>query len=164
LSFQTGRPRRLKLRLSATLAILAAALLLSISLGSAENSNQLSLSIYVDNDFTKALVAGYACQPDSLSHLDWSECIYEEETGMLYAVTGSLIELQSQGGILRFPLSGDYDEYHAIFYIPSGAELREIDCSYGLEFLSSSYNDSLVLNVQGFDVSDPEVVIQFLIF
>ncbi|NPV63806.1 MAG: hypothetical protein HPY61_14480 [Methanotrichaceae archaeon] len=129
----------------------------------ADDYKQLSLSVYVDEDLSKALVAGYICDPSGLSFLNSSERIYEQDTGMLYAVTDSLVKSQGQSWDIAFPLSGYYDEYHAIFYIPGGAELKEMDCSQGLVFLSSNYNDSLVLNVHGFDITDPEVNIRFSI-
>jgi hypothetical protein len=131
------------------------------SIATAEDYKQLSLSIYVDDDFAKALVAGYVYELSGLSFLNASERIYEQETGMLYAVTDSLIKSGENSWTMTFPLSGNYDEYHAIFYIPGGAKLNEIECSQGLAFLSSNYNNSLVLNVQGFDLTDPVVSISF---
>jgi hypothetical protein len=149
--------------LSKKLAVLAVALLIiyPLQVSCSEGSGQLSLSFYVNDDLEKALIVGYIGDPSSLSFLNTSDKIYEETTGMLYAVTDSLIEQEGGVWALKLPLEGYYDDYHAIFYIPGSADLKEVDCSQGLEFLASTYNDSLVLNVQGFDLSDPEVCIIF---
>lgn len=127
----------------------------------ANGSGQISLSIYVDNGSTNALVVGYVDNPEGLPFLNASGQIYEEDTGMLYDVTDSLIKPDGKSWCLKFPLKGYYDEYHVVFYIPGMVELKEMDCSEGLEFLASSYNNSLIINVQGFDVSNPEVAISY---
>jgi hypothetical protein len=127
----------------------------------ADGSGQVSLSIYVDDDFGKALVVGYIDDYDRLPFLNASGQIYEKDTGMVYAVTGSLIDKDGSDWYLKFPLKGSYDEYHAVFYIPGKVDLREVDCSNGLDFLSSSYNGSLVLDVHGFDLKDPAVSISY---
>jgi hypothetical protein len=87
--------------------------------------------------------------------------IYEEDTGMVYAVTDSLIDADGSLFVLNFPLNGSFDEYHAVFYIPGKVDVRKIDCSKGLDFLSSSYNGSLVLDVHGFDLADPAVALSY---
>lgn len=81
----------------------------------------------------------------------------------MYAVTDSLLKHEGEGWRLKFPVKGYYDEYHTVFCIPGGFKLTEINCSKGIEFLSSSYNGSLVLDVQGFDLTDPEVSISYTI-
>ncbi len=125
------------------------------------DSGQVSLSIYVDDDFGKALVVGYMDNPDSLSFLSASGKIYEEDTGMVYVVTDSLVGAEGSDWCLKFPLKGNYEEYHAVFYIPGNVDLKKVDCSKGLDFLSSNYNGSLVLDVHGFDLTDPAVSISY---
>ncbi len=142
------------------LLALAAVLLVLPALG-ADELGQVSLSIYVDDDFGKALVVGYIDDPESLPFLDAAGQIYEEDTGMVYAVTDSLVGAEGSDWCLKFPLEGDYNEYHAVFYIPGNVDLKKVDCSKGLDFLSSSYNGSLVLDVHGFDLTDPEVSISY---
>lgn len=83
------------------------------------------------------------------------------ENGQLYAVTYSLLKQEGYGRRLKFPVKGHYDEYHTVFYIPGGFRLTEINCSRGFEFLSSSYNGSLVLDLQGFDLTDSAVSISY---
>jgi hypothetical protein len=142
------------------LGLIVAALLVLPALGD-DRAGQASLSIYVDDDFGKALVVGYIDDPGSLPFLMAVGQIYEEDTGMVYAVTDSLIEADGSISRLNFPLKGNFDEYHAVFYIPGKVDLREIDCSRGLDFLSSSYNGSLVLDVHGFDLADPAVALSY---
>lgn len=141
-------------------SVLPAVLLILPALG-AGGSGQVSLSIYVDDDFGKALVVGYIDDSECLPFLNAFGQIYEEDTGMVYAVTDSLIETEGDAWSLKFPLKGYYDEYHAVFYIPGNVDLREVDCSQGLDFLSSSYDGSLVLDVHGFDLTDPAVSISY---
>ncbi len=126
-----------------------------------DGSGQVSLSIYVDDGFGKALVVGYIDDFGRLSSMNASGQIYEEDTGMVYAVADLLIKADGDVWCLKFPLKGRYDEYHAVFYIPGNVDLREVDCSKGLDFLSSSYNGSLVLDVHGFDLTDPAVSISY---
>ncbi len=147
-------------KLMVLLSVLSAVLLILPALGAGE-SGQVSLSIYVDDDFGKALVVGYIDDPDGLPFLNDSGQIYEEDTGMVYAVTDSLVRNDGSDWYLKFPLKGNYDEYHAVFYIPGNVDLKEVDCSKGLDFLSSNFNGSLVLDVHGFDLIDPAVSISY---
>lgn len=147
--------------LSSTAIATAIAMLLIFPALGADSLGQVSLSIYVEEESGKALVVGCIDDPKYLPFLNASEQIYEEDTGLLYAVTDSLIKTEGDSCSLEFPVKGNFDEYHAVFYIPGGFELQEIDCSQGLEFLSSSYNGSLVLDVHGFDQSDPTVAISY---
>jgi hypothetical protein len=144
----------------AGLRLLAFFLFILPAIGNGE-SGLASLSIYVDDDFGKALVVGYIDDPESLPFPMASGQIYEKETGMLYAVTDSLIYAQGSAYRLEFPLKGSFDECHAVFYIPGNVDMKEIDCSQGMDFLSSSYNGSLVLDVHGFDLTDPTVEISY---
>jgi hypothetical protein len=146
---------------SVKLMVLLFAVLLTLPALCAGESGQVSLSIYVDDDFGKALVVGYINNPASLAFLNDSGQIYEEDTGMVYAVTDSLIGADGNTWCLKFPLKGNFDEYHAAFYIPGKVDLSEVDCSKGLDFLSSSYNGSLVVGVHGFDLTDPSVSISY---
>jgi len=147
---------------SAKLAGLSIALLLIFTSAGIGEARQLFLNIYVtDTNMKKALVVGDVDDPESLPFLNSSDHIYEEN-GQLYAVTDSLLEESDQGWRLKFAPSGYYDEYHAVFYIPGNFELTEINCSEGLEFLSSTYNGSIVLDVQGFDLTDPVVSLSYI--
>jgi hypothetical protein len=109
-----------------------------------------------ESSANEALVVGNTDTPSGLAFLNSSDHIYEEN-GQLYATTNSLLRQGDQGWTLDFPVSGHYDEYHAVFYIPGGYVLNQINCTQGLEVLSSNYNGTLVLDVQGYDLTDPAV-------
>ncbi len=138
------------------------ALLLIISSASMGEGKQLFLNVYVDDTSSKkTLIVGNV---DDISGLPFmnscSERIYEEN-GQLYAVCESILKDDARGWVLDFPANGYYDEYHAVFYIPGNYEFSQINCTQGLEFLSSTYNGTLVLDVQGFDLTDPGVRLSY---
>lgn len=138
------------------------AMLLIICSASMGEGKQLFLNVYVDDTSEKkALIVGNV---DDISGLPFmnssSERIYEEN-GQLYAVCESLLKDDAQGWSLSFPVNGHYDEYHAVFYIPGNYEFNQINCTSGLEFLSSTYKGTLVLDVQGFDLTDPTVCLSY---
>jgi hypothetical protein len=142
------------------LTILLTALLLVAPVESASESRSLFLNVYVDAvTAEKALVVGYDNNPEGLPFFNATGNLYEN--GQLYAVTESLLSRNGQDWRLEFPVKGYYDEYHAVFYIPGGFEITQINCSKGIEFLSSSYDGSLVLDLQGYDLTDPKVSLDY---
>jgi hypothetical protein len=142
---------------SLKLASAAMALLHLLSSAASGGGRQLFLNVYVD-DITseKALVVGNVDDISGLAFLNDSEKIYEDN-GQIYAVCDSLVEKDGDGWRLSFPASGYYEEYHAIFLVSGGLAFQKINCTEGLEFLSTSYNGAVVLDVQGFDLKDPAV-------
>ncbi|OPY54353.1 MAG: hypothetical protein A4E48_00338 [Methanosaeta sp. PtaU1.Bin060] len=140
--------------------ILLPAMLLASLVGSASENQSLFLNVYVgDVAAEKALVVGYDDNPEGLPFFNATKDLYED--GQLYAVTESLLYRDGQDLRLEFPVKGYYDEYHVVFYIPGEIELTEISCSQGIEFLSSIYDGSLVLDLQGFDLTDPVVSLDY---
>jgi len=117
---------------------------------------QLFLNVYVDGTPGKALVVGNVDDASGLTFLDGSESIHEDN-GQIYAVCDSLIKKDGDGWALSFPAGGYYDEYHAVFFVPGGFTFHEINCTDGLEILSTAYNGSIILDVQGFELKDPTV-------
>ncbi|MCK9567268.1 MAG: hypothetical protein WA137_11120 [Methanothrix sp.] len=117
---------------------------------------QLFLNVYVDGTPGKALVVGNVDDISGLAFLNTSDKIYEDN-GQLYAVCDSLVEKDGDGWKLSFPVSGDFDEYHAVFFVSGGFAFQEINCTEGLEILSTAHNDSIVLDVQGYGLTDPVV-------
>lgn len=132
------------------------ALLLLLSSAAICEGGQLFLNVYVDGTPGKALVVGNVDDISGLAFLDNSDKIYEDNC-QLYAVCDSLIEKDGDGWMLSFPASGDFNEYHAVFFVSGGFALQKINCTEGLELLSTAYNGSIVLDVQGFDLTDPAV-------
>lgn len=136
-------------------------LVVALSALSAVEARDLFLNIYVDDTRSgTALVVGNVDDPSGLPFLNSSQHIYEEN-GQVYAITTTLLTEIGSGWRVDFPASGTFDEYHAVFYIPGGFELEHINCTTGLEVLSSRYNGSLIMDVQGFDVSDPAVSLMY---
>ncbi len=132
------------------------ALLLLLSPAALGLGGQLFLNVYVDDTPGKALVVGNVDDISGLTFLSSPDKIYEDN-GQLYAVCDTLIEKDGGGWKLSFPSRGYYDEYHAVFFVSGGFAFQEINCTKGLELLSSAHNGSIVLDVQGFGLTDPAV-------
>lgn len=124
------------------------------------DGGQLFLNVYVDETPGMALVVGNADEASGLAFLNCSEMIHEDN-GQIYAVSDSLVRRDGDGWILSFPASGYYDEYHAVFFVSGGFSFQEINCSDGLDLLSSAHNDSIILDVQGFELNDPSVSFRY---
>jgi hypothetical protein len=151
-------------------------LLLSISLppihactafsqGDADDSailNQLVLNVYVDEG-GRALINGYIDDPGSLAFLNSSEYTYEDDSRQLYTITSALTSKSRDNWTASFKSEGDYNEYHVIFYLPANAKLSRVDCSPGLGYLVSVANESIIAEVQGIDVTDPAINIEYLL-
>ncbi len=137
-------------------ASLATALFLLISPAALGQGGQLFLNVYVDGTPGKALVVGNVDDISGLSFLDTPDKIYEDN-GQLYAVCDSLVQKEDNSWVLSFPSRGYYDEYHAVFFVSGGFSFQKINCTEGLELLSSAHNGSIVLDVQGFGLTDPAV-------
>jgi hypothetical protein len=137
-------------------ARVAMALLFLFSSAASGESRQLFLNVYVDGTPGKALVVGNVDDISGLAFLNTSDKIYEDN-GQLYAVCDSLVEKYGNGWSLSFPASGYYNEYHVVFFVSGGFAFQKINCTEGLELLSTAYNGSIVLDVQGFGLTDPAV-------
>jgi len=125
-----------------------------------ERSNQLVLDIYVDNT-GKALIAGYADGIRGLTFLNSSEYKYADTSKQLSAITNTLTSKLRDNWSLNLNLEDSYNEYHAVFYLPIDAKLKGILCSAGLEYLVYTSDDSLIVDVQGYDVAYPAIKIEY---
>jgi uncharacterized membrane protein len=128
-----------------------------------ENSTfgqRLILNVYLD-DSGKALVTGYADNTAGLLFLNSSQYRYENETSQLYALTDELTTKVGDLWTIRFDAIGSYDDYHVTFYLPSDMRLGNIDISSGLGYLLSASNESLVADVQGYEVHSPVISIDY---
>ena len=137
-------------------------LLLSLSLGMEEASTQdsLILNVYLD-PAGKALVTGYADNISGLDFLATSEYQYENDTHRLYALTDGLTAKTSQVWTLNLDAEGLFEDYRITFYLPGDMRLGQINASLGLQYHLSAFNDSLVADVQGYEVQDPSISIQY---
>ena len=132
------------------------ALLLLLSPAALSLDGQLFLNIYVGETPGKALVVGNVDDLSGLALLNTTDKIYEDN-GQLCVVCDSLVKKEGDGWRLSFPVLGYYDEYHAVFLVSGGFAFQEINCTEGLELLSTAHNGSIVLDVQGSGLTDPAV-------
>jgi uncharacterized membrane protein len=123
-------------------------------------SKRFILDIY-PNRAGDALVIGYADNLKSLPFLKTSEYKYNNETRQLFARTDALTRKDGDLWTLRFTLLGRIDGYYTAFYLPSDVKLKEVNRSAGLGNLISMRNESLVVEVQGYEVQDPVVTIEY---
>jgi len=144
-------------------------LLLVIIIGSAacqedridsENFSQLFLNVYIDNT-GRSLINGYVDDIDRLAFLESSEYNYDNNSKQLYAVTSVLTSKSNNNWSLSFDAKGSYDEYHVIFYFPADTKLKQIECSSGLESLFYAANESIIADVQGYDIMSPVTKIEY---
>lgn len=138
------------------------ALLLSSSLGIEGSTIQdsLFLNVYLD-PAGKALVTGYADNISGLGFLSSSEYQYENDTHRLYALTDGLTAKSSQLWTMNLDAEGFFEDYRITFYLPGDMRLGSINASSGLEYHLSAFNDSLVADVQGYEVWDPSISVQY---
>jgi uncharacterized membrane protein len=124
--------------------------------------NQLILNIYID-ETGKALVTGYIEDVDSLPFLKTAEYLYENDTKQLYALTNSLTWKYGDKWAINFTTNADayYTEYHTIFYLPGDVKLVEINYPPVLEHFVTTSNESLVIDIQGYDVESPMTTIEY---
>lgn len=121
---------------------------------------KLVLNVYLDKT-GKALVTGYVQNIDDLPFLNASQYRYENDTLQLYALTDALTQKNGDLWYLKFFSLGYYDDYHVAFYLPSDLMLKRINVTHGIEYLLSASNQSLVADVQGYEVQDPSVILEY---
>lgn len=121
---------------------------------------KLILNVYLDKT-GKALVTGYVQNVDDLPFLNASQYRYENDTLQLYALTDALTRKDGDLWNLNFVSLGTYDDFHVTFYLPSDLMLKRINVTEGLEYLLSASNQSLVADVQGYEVVDPSVAFEY---
>lgn len=128
----------------------------------ADSGEQMALRVYSDDlSSSKALVTGYISDINDLAFLDSSEYAYENDTKQLYALTNSLVSSTEEGWALKFPSDASYDAYHVTFYLPRDMAQVMVEVSDGLKYNYYLSNDSSVVDVQGYDVANPVVAIEY---
>jgi uncharacterized membrane protein len=151
------RPVVLSLYLAAVLSVL---LLMPAYAAESSIGQRLILNVYLDSS-GKALVTGYAENVSGLAFLNNSQFRFENDSHQLYALTAGLTTKVGDIWTLRFDANGSFDDYRATFYMPSETSLGQINASQGLGYLLSASNESLVADVQGWEVTDPHISIQY---
>lgn len=124
------------------------------------NSKRSILDIYPDRA-GDALIVGYADNLKSFQFLNKSEYTYNNNTRQLVARTNALTRKDEDLWTLRFELLDRLNGYYAAFYLPGDVKLKGVNISDGLKYIISTRNESLVLEVQGYDVQDPVVTIEY---
>jgi len=149
-------------RIAAAFAIIFLAALMPSCAGleNATYGQGLSLTVYLDNT-GKALVTGYAENVSGLEFLNTSQFRFENDTRQLYALTDGLTTKVGDLWTIRFDAQGSFDDYHVTFYLPSDIRMGMINTSTGLGYLLSASNESLVADIQGYEVSNPAISIQY---
>ena len=144
------------------LSLFAVAALLFLPAQSQDDAlgQRLIVNVYLDNA-GKALVTGYAENVRGLSFLNNSQFRFENESHQLYALTDNLTTKSGDLWTLNLDARGSFDDYRVTFYLPSETSLGEINASQGLGYLLSASNESLVADVQGWEISDPRISIQY---
>jgi len=145
-----------------SLVFVAALLVMSAHSQESDTSvgQSLILNVYLDNA-GKALVTGYAEDVSGLAFLANSQFRFENDSHQLYALTDDLTAKRGDLWTLSFDAMGSFDDYRVTFYLPSETSLGEINASQGLGYLLSASNESLVADVQGYEVSDPRISILY---
>lgn len=123
---------------------------------------RMILNVYLDSS-GKALVTGYAENISGLTFLNGnnSQVRFENNSRQLYALTAGLTTKVGNQWTLHFDARGLFDDYRVTFYLPNETLLGAINTSQGLGYLLSASNESLVADVQGWEVSDPQISIQY---
>lgn len=124
------------------------------------SGQSLTINVYLDSS-GKALVTGYAESINGLDFLNGSQFRLENDSHQLYALTAGLTAKDGDLWTLHFDATGDYDDYRVTFYLPNQTSLGEINISQGLGYLLSASNESLVADVQGWEVSNPRISIEY---
>jgi len=125
-------------------------------------AGSIVLDVYLDSE-GRALIVGYleTDRLDDLAFLGGSEYAHDEVTGELYAKSDGLTSAQGDGTWIEFEAGADWNEVHLAFYLPAHAGLLAVSCSEGLEYSVIEAEDSLKVEVLGYEVEGIEVVIDY---
>ena len=142
--------------------LIAVLLLLPAHAQDSALGQRMILNVYLDSS-GKALVTGYAENVSGLTFLNSnnSQVRFENNSHQLYALTAGLTTKVGDLWTLHFDANGLFDDYRVTFYLPNETLIGAINTSQGLGYLLSASNESLVADVQGWEVSDPQISIQY---
>lgn len=126
------------------------------------STGSIVLDVYLDEG-GRALIVGYleTGRLEDLVFLEGSEYVHDEETGELYAKSNGLTSAQGNGTRIEFEADIGWNEGHLAFYLPKDAKLLAVSCSEGLEYSVAEAEDSLKVEVLGYDLEGIEVVIDY---
>lgn len=132
------------------------------AVGADGDFGSIVLDVYLDAE-GRALIVGYieADGVEDLAFLEGTEFFYDEDTGELYARSGGLTSVLGDETRVEFEAGADWKEGHLAFYLPKEAELMAVSCSEGLDYSVVEAEDSMKVEVLGYDVEGIEVVIGY---
>ena len=125
-------------------------------------TESLILDIYVD-EAGKTLLVGYV-EPEyvkNFSFLETSEYLFDDETNEFYAITNALTSKQADDWAINFTTTGYYTECHITIYLPEVTKLKTVSYSEGFDHFVYSSNESMIVDIQGFNVQDPVIVAKY---
>ena len=125
-------------------------------------SESLIMDLYID-EAGSVLLTGYV-EPKCLSNfsfLETSEYLFDEETKEFYAVTNSLTSKQADDWTINFSACGYYTECNVVMNLPETAKLRSVSYSEGFGHFVYSSNESIIVEIQGFNIEDPSIVLEY---
>lgn len=117
---------------------------------------------YVDEG-GQALVVGYL-EPEMLNKtnfLEFGDYIYDENLKEFYAITNSLTSTKGDLWELKIVLEDHWSEYLAVIYLPINAEIDIIDMSDEQDYSVFESDDSLVVEIWGYEVDNPSILIEY---
>jgi uncharacterized membrane protein len=126
-------------------------------------SSQIALNIYIDES-GKALIAGYIENPEVLSELEFlkdEQYTFDSETHQLICLTDKLTSKQAQIWKINFTLTGYFTEFSTTIYLPQTARLTRIEASKELSYYINAENESLAIEIEGFDINDPNFTVNY---
>jgi uncharacterized membrane protein len=124
------------------------------------DGQSLILNVYLDIT-GKALVTGYVDDPEGLPFLNASQFSYENDTNQLYVLTNALTKKEGDIWTLIFPAIGFYDDFRLGVYLPGDFKVKNITNSADLEYFLTSSNDSIAVEFQGYDATNPVASIEY---
>ncbi len=126
-------------------------------------SSQIALNIYIDES-GKALIAGYVENPEVLAELEFLKDVqytFDSQTHQLICLTDKLTSKQAENWEVNFTITGYFTEFSATIYLPQTARLSKIEVSKDLSYYINAENESLAIEVEGFDIDDPSLAINY---
>lgn len=126
-------------------------------------SNQIALNIYIDES-GKALIAGYIENPEVLAELEFLRNVqytYDNETHQLICLTDGLTSKQAEVWKINLTITGYFTEFSATIYLPKVAKVSGIEVSRDLNYYIIAEDESLAVEIQGFDINDPSLALNY---
>ncbi|MEM2989645.1 MAG: hypothetical protein QXQ02_00500 [Halobacteria archaeon] len=126
-------------------------------------SSQIALNIYIDES-GKALITGYIENPEVLAELEFLKDVkytFDSETHQLICLTDRLTSKQAEVWKINVTITGYFTEFSATIYLPLTAGVSGIEVSKDLSYYINTEDESLAIEIQGFDIDDPNLALNY---